>query len=61
MATGEKKSDRHKLDVPQDAEQVIIHPSGFAATLAADHPNSNVINDDMHKINFEVEIYREVA
>ena len=38
----------HKLDVPQDADQVIIRLSDFAATLAANHPNTNVINDDIH-------------
>ena len=30
MATDEKKSARHKLDVPQDAEAVIIRLSDFA-------------------------------
>lgn len=28
----------------------------FAATLAANHPNTNVINDDIHKINFREEL-----
>ena len=28
----------------------------FAATLAANHPNTNVINDDIHKINFKNEL-----
>ena len=28
----------------------------FAATLAANHPDTNVINDDIHKINFKDEL-----
>ena len=28
----------------------------FAATLAANHPDTNVINDDIHKINFRDEL-----
>lgn len=28
----------------------------FAATLAANHPNTNVINEDIHKINFREEL-----
>ena len=28
----------------------------FAATLAANHPNTNVINEDIHKINFRDEL-----
>ena len=28
----------------------------FAATLAANHPNTNVINDDIHKIDFKEEL-----
>ena len=28
----------------------------FAATLAANHPETNVINDDIHKINFKEEL-----
>ena len=28
----------------------------FAATLAANHPNTNVINEDIHKINFKEEL-----
>ena len=28
----------------------------FAATLAANHPDTNVINDDIHKIDFRAEL-----
>ena len=30
----------------------------FAATLAANHPNTNVINEDIHKINFRDELQK---